>query len=259
MELKKVWMSPDTAGKSRCGLRTLGGIAAIPVLMLLLTAGGVFLSFYWALPRAAFSLILVFGVTALGVALALRVGWRSVGDATVFFLTEDDRLFLLDARGLVGPSRNVLDYAADAMKTQALLRRLARQPHVPTQAEEILRVASIRENGGYYAIRCETRRPNSKAALCTRFLVKGLEDEELLLRHLERRKSWADALEARENRNPFRILVSALLLAACAALCVLSHPAVGTLPQAVYFPCLGAAFVAFCFLVFFLIRLRRGE
>ena len=90
-------------------------------------------------------------------------------------------------------------------------------------------------------------------------LTHTQEDEELLLRQLERRKSWAGALEAAENRNPFRILASALALLLFAALCVLSHPALGLLPQAIYFPCLGAAFLSLYALVWFILRQRLGE
>ncbi len=39
MELKKVWMSPDTKKKSKYGYRAVGGILGIVLLMVLLTAG----------------------------------------------------------------------------------------------------------------------------------------------------------------------------------------------------------------------------
>ena len=39
MEIRTIWMSPDTAGKSRYALRTLGGSAGIAVLSLLLGCG----------------------------------------------------------------------------------------------------------------------------------------------------------------------------------------------------------------------------
>ena len=83
--------------------------------------------------------------------------------------------------------------------------------------------------------------------------------EELLLRQLERRKSWAGALELAENRNPRFILLSALACAGFSALCVLSHPALARLPREIYFPCLGAAFLSLGCLVYFVIRQRRGE
>ncbi len=44
MELKKVWMSPDTKKKSKYGYRAVGGILGIVLLMVLLLCGGTLLS-----------------------------------------------------------------------------------------------------------------------------------------------------------------------------------------------------------------------
>ena len=41
MELKKIWMSPDTGRGSRFARRTVGGVLGIALLMLLLIGGGV--------------------------------------------------------------------------------------------------------------------------------------------------------------------------------------------------------------------------
>ena len=259
MVLKKVWMSPDTGRKSRYGLYTLGGILTIAVLMVALVVGGVFLSFWLDLPREAFAMALVCGVTALAVALALKLGWRSVGDATVFFLTDDDRLFAVDARARSVHGQGVLNYAAGALETQAFLRALAAQPHVPGFADEIRHVSGIKETGTYYAIRCQVCRCDHRTALRTYFLVKGNEDEELLLRHLERRQVRDGSPELRESRTPLFILISVLVLAAFLVLCTLSHPALGVLPQSIYFPCLGAAFLTLFLVAYFIIRQRRGE
>lgn len=101
MELKKIWMSPDTGRGSRFARRTVGGVLGIALLMLLLIGGGVWLSFRFGLPRELFAVVLCFGMTALAAALAVLLGRRSMQDATVFFLTADDRLYALDARGAV--------------------------------------------------------------------------------------------------------------------------------------------------------------
>ena len=93
----------------------------------------------------------------------------------------------------------------------------------------------------------------------TYLLIKGSPDEEWLLRELERRKTWENALEPTENRNPRYILLSGLVFAVCVTLCVLSHPAVGELSSEIYFPCMGASLAAFCCLLYFVIRQRRGE
>ena len=57
----------------------------------------------------------------------------------------------------------------------------------------------------------------------------------------------------------FGVALSILAFCGFAALCALSHPAVGRLPGGIYFPCLGAAFLTAFFLTYFIIRHRRGE
>ena len=91
MELKKVWMSPDTKKKSKYGYRAVGGILGIVLLMVLLLCGGTLLSLSLGINKKAFSLILLTAVSALGIGLAVLLGRRSIRDATIFFLTENDR------------------------------------------------------------------------------------------------------------------------------------------------------------------------
>ena len=98
MELKKVWMSPDTKKKSKYGYRAVGGILGIVLLMVLLLCGGTLLSLSLGINKKAFSLILLTAVSALGIGLAVLLGRRSIRDATIFFLTENDRLWVMDAR-----------------------------------------------------------------------------------------------------------------------------------------------------------------
>ena len=259
MELKKVWMAPDTAGKSRYSLRVLGGIAGITALAVALIGAGVWLTFALELPREGFSLFLVCAVTALMVALALRVGWRSVGDATVFFLTREDRLYVMDVRDLFPRGHHMINYVAGTVKVQEYLRALAREPRLPAQAEEVARVESIRENGGYYAIRCRMVSARGAGGERTWFLVKGCRDEDTLLRELRGRQDREGKGRQGHSRTPVYILTSALALGALGTVCVLSHPAQGILPREIYFPCLGAAFLAFFFLVYFVICYRRGR
>lgn len=259
MNVKQVWMSADTAKRSHYGLRTLGGMVGIVALMLALILGGVVLSFALHLPRELFSLLLVLGVVAFGVCLAVRLGRRTLQDATLFFLTEDDRLFLVDARALTGPAHNPLDYSLGLMKTQQLLRTLSERSQLPSRAVEILKVEGLNERSSSYVIRCQVRHGDRHVARHTYFLVKGTPEEDLLVRQLERRQHWETSPELAHNPTPFRIVVSGLLSGLFIALCVLSHPAVGQLPNEIYFPCLGAAFVALCLLVCFAIGQHRGE
>ena len=53
--------------------------------------------------------------------------------------------------------------------------------------------------------------------------------------------------------------IEAVKEARAQGVCVLSHPAIAVLSDEIYFPCMGVAFVAFCFLFYFIIRQHRGE
>lgn len=85
MELKKVWMSPETGKKSQYGHRAVGGILGIVFLMTVLLFTGTFLSLSFGLSQQSFSMILVLFATALSIALAVRMGYRGMQDATIFF------------------------------------------------------------------------------------------------------------------------------------------------------------------------------
>lgn len=258
MNVKRIWMSDSTAGKSRYAPRTLGSILGIAALMMLLAGGGTVLGLVLDWPMEGVSLVLCAGVAALGVWLGLAAGRRSLRDATVFLLTEDDRLFWLNAADL-NRGESPLSYAAGTLDTQAFLRRLTAAPFVPAGANEVLQVERIRENARAYALRCRVRVGDGPVFAKTCILVKGLRDEDLLLHQLERRRDWRVDLEPRESRVPFFLALSGAVLALFVLLCVMSHPATALLPEALYFPCLGGAFAAFFALVYQILRLRRGE
>ncbi len=261
IKIKRIWAAPETAAGSRYALRLWGRVAGIVALAVLLPLGGTLLTMAMGWPREPILLALCLGTAALAAWLAVGAGRSALRAATVFLLTESDRLFVVDARELCPGGRGALSNLAAAAQVQEFLRRLAAKPFVPYGAWEVLRVDSVRENRTHYALRCELRRAGGqgRAVRQTRLLARGLPDQDLLLRELERRQSWQTTLEPRENRGPLYIALSGAALAACAALCAASHPAVGRLPQQIYFPCLGAAFVALYALVYFIVRYRRGE
>ena len=55
MELKKVWMSPETEKKSRYGYRAVGGVLGIVLLMTVLLLAGTMLSLSMGVPQKWFS------------------------------------------------------------------------------------------------------------------------------------------------------------------------------------------------------------
>ena len=259
MEVKRFWASPQTQKGGWYGLRVLGAVLGITLLAVVLTVGGTALTVALDLPLEGTLLALCLGVAVVVILLAIRMGRGSARDATVFFLTEENRLYVWDARLAAVSRGGMVGMTAGVMRTQALLRQLAARPALPAGAVEILKVERIRERRAMRCIRCQMRRPNGRVVRMTCFLAEGIPDSDLLLRELERRQSWEDSLETPADHNSLGILLSLLACAGLAAVCVLSHPAVGRLPQAVYFPCLGAAFAALVVLVYFAVRQYRGE
>ena len=235
MELKQVWMSRDTQKQSRYSLRTLGGILGIAMLALVLVLGGTALGFMLGWPMRLVSVGLWLGVTVLLVALALRLGQNTVRDATLYFLTRDDRLFVADVRQLAGMGHSALDWAKGTVRVQQRLREMARSPVLPAAAEEILRVEQIRENRTGYAVICQLRRFDQTVTRRTCFVIRGLEDQETLLHLLELREGWSGSPELRENHTLHGLLLSVLAAGVAGVLCVLSHPAVGQLPVGIYY------------------------
>lgn len=257
-KLKQVWMSPGARKGSRYAWHTLGSVMGILLLAVLSAAGGTVFILYRGLSQELL-LGLCIAVTLLVLWLALQAARRSVKEDTLFFLAENDRFYGIQARMLVKYSGNVLGQSLGAISVQKLLRQMAKQTFVPAEAEEILRVEHIRENRCDYVVRCWVRYHDGHMARRTYFVVNGIEDKDLLLYQFRRRQGGTEASGVWENRNLTGMLFSVLALLVSGAVCAASHPAVGKLPQMLYFPCLGAAFAAFCVWVYFMVRQHRGE
>ena len=81
-------------------------------------------------PKKAFSLILLTAVSALGIGLASSWGTRSIRTPTIF-MTENDRLWVMDARGLSNHGNGFsLALPLATMETQAFLRGQGAEPFI---------------------------------------------------------------------------------------------------------------------------------
>ena len=257
MQLKQVWMSADTSRKSHHAQRTLGGLFGIMVLALALAGVGTWLTLHFHWPLQSALTILCLAITALVLFLALGLGRQAVRNATVFFLTENDRLYAMEARTLSNHSHGLTGYAAGALETQKFLREMAQRPFVPAGADEILRVEHIRETRTARIAVCRVRHPNRRLVRRTYFVMNGLEHEDQLLYQLERRQTVQISPELNDRRSLVSLLLSIFGFLCLAVLAALSHPALGHLPQGLYFPFLAAAFAALCLLVWFGVRYHR--
>ena len=84
--------------------------------MTALLFAGSFLSLSLGLPQQSFSMILVLLATAFGIVLATRLGRRGMQDAMIFFLTENDCLWVMDARGLSYHGRGFWGFALGVLE-----------------------------------------------------------------------------------------------------------------------------------------------
>ncbi|MGI6010268.1 MAG: hypothetical protein ACOX8H_02050 [Ruminococcus sp.] len=259
----KVWMAPGIRKSNHYALRMAGGILGIMVLALALIGGSVFLMFYFEPWKEVISVIMCLLATVLVIWLALRRGRKSQQEATFFVRDEEGRLFVLDARDYVKSRRGLLGYAGIAADTQRQIEKikeyLNHKGDLSETAVRITSVESIKENHDEYVLICHVCFPGGQRARRTYFLVKGYEQEEDLLWTLEQIRHREQAWEYEENKKPAIILFCIVLFGVSAAVCVLSHPAVGILAGSIYFPCLGIAFLLLCVMVYFIIKQRRGE
>lgn len=187
MTVEEVWMSTDARRKSRYGICTLGGIVGIAALALGLILGGTVLGFTMGWPMEAFSAILFVGVTGLIAVQAVSLRRHAQGERTVFFQTEKDRLFVLDAARLVDYGGSLLSFVEGTLKIQEYLQTLAQRPDLPARAEEILRVESIRERAAHYVLACQVCSSDQRVVRRTYRLVKGIAGQKSLLRQLEQK------------------------------------------------------------------------
>ncbi len=266
---QKIWISNSTRHGNRYAWRVAGKVVGAVVLAMALLTGLTFLALWLHWPMGTVSLVVCLGITALVIWMALRIGRQASRDTLIFCQDREDRLFVIDARKFVPYERGILGFFSMAAHTQKILRNLTQSGVLERYLSEkqslvglepqILRVENLRERPEEYALVCRVRYPHGGEGKASYRLIRGLEDEAGLLRALESLREAEHLVEPRKNPQPARILASGLFLVVLVALCALSHPAVGQLPDTLYFPCLGLAMVALWIFLYFIIKQRRGE
>ena len=249
MKLKQMWMTQSTAS-NRYALHMLAGIVMITVFAVLLACGGGVLLFWITDGSKPVLLIFCCGVTALAVGLSIKLGKRTARDATVFFLAEENQLYVADARILYNYGHSLVSYIGGVLKTEKFLQKMAEHPFVPIGANEVLQVERIHEARGHYVVHCIVRTPRHCRARCTYFVDKDVSEVDRLLYELEDRQKHPFGVEYTEPQRPVAVLIGLVFLGGLIAVCIGSHPAVGSLPQVIYFPSLAAAFVVLCTLIY---------
>ena len=255
----KIWCAAEEEKRRYRPFWMLAGGFGLLLLCMLIAAGSAILALYS--PYGAWvSLGGCVLAVAVGVALASRLGSWSAEGNTLFWLDDEDRLFALDTRDGAPDGRGF--YALLAQEKAAARRmRKARQQLEAGQdpgGVELLAVLRVTLRRRGRTVRCSVRYSNGGTGEQSFFLPDRMDGAEELLNILDRKRR-GEGPEVRTSRWPAVTAVSGFALAVFILLCVFSHPAVGRLPDGIYFPSLGGGFIAFCVLVYALLKHRRGE
>ena len=192
----KVWMPPGAGGKNHYGKTLAGKVLGIVALLLFVCVGGSLFPLIFGWDVRFFSTIACATATVLGIWLAMRLGQKSSGTATVFLTDETGSLYALDVRDTVYWGHHLADYARGAGRVGRRLEELKRitdsRDFINLGAMEILQVEALRERHSCYSLLCRVRYGNGGIGKRRLLLEKGREGEASLIRELERRMSESD-------------------------------------------------------------------
>lgn len=265
----KIWMSEITGqSENKYTVRMLLGMVGCVILTMFIAAVGTVVSIKLGENREVISLLTLLVGTLLVAWCALRIGKMSVRDTLIFCKDENDTMFVVNLRDQVKYRKGLAGYTAMAAKIERLqnqlnnddtLKRKMQDGTIGTMASEILAVKNIKEQKDGHSVVCMVKFPNGRTGIATYLVYHGYDQEDELLYHLERRLHKTVTGEVEKTSYPIRIAVSAVALIGVIALCVMSHPGVAVLPEVIYFPCFGLAYVPLCIMLYYIIKQRRGE
>ena len=266
----KIWISENLKKKNNYASGILLPLLFSLTLAFCLLIGSIFLGFALNLPMELLTFAVCIIATAFLIWAAAEAGRRSRRDTLIFCQARDGEIYVIDARKYVPFRRGVPGFISMLFKTQKILNNLISpggvlEKYLPEKESlrglepRILSVEKIKENRKSYSMICHVETPARRPSRQTYVFSKGYDREKELLHALELFSPRYIHAEVHENRNPAYIILSAVILILFVILCICSHPAIALLPAGIYFPCLGAAFLSVCCLVWFAVRQHRGE
>lgn len=258
----KTWMTPQTKVKNGYTKKLYINLLKLIVALLVLLSVMAILTFGILIHVVRYKEVLMFFTWIIMVALIGYAVWmaghRLRSDAVIFCRDGDGCLYIMEAYNFVRHLRGI-GRAIDIQNKLNEIKQQLEKDILPPEAIEILRTNAMKERSYYYSLVCQVRFHNGRTGKRSYILVKGYENEGELLYILEKMRTAENLLEIKENKNRIYVLISLLALAILVVLCICSHPYFGLLPQVIYFPCLGFAFITLLFTVYFIGRYRRGE
>lgn len=264
----KVWMSQNTKQNNNYTARLVLPLVAMIVLIPVITFGMMMLIKEFGLSMEIASTITLIVLTIVIVCIALNMGKMANRDALIFCQDDEHNLFAINARNFVNMHRGIYGYAkmaSDVQKAlknikenQILERQMMQENSLTGLVPQIISVENLKPNNKGYSAVCKVRYPNGNIRKFTYLIEDGYDNQNELIAAFERKKS-AYSPEVKVNYNPVKIIISLLALGTCITVCAMSHPAVGTLSEKIYFPFLGVAFVMLFPVMYFIIKQKRGE
>ena len=265
----RIWMS-EISGQSdnKYAIRMVLGLFGCVLLAVVFSVGGAMLSIKMEEQKELISVLSLVLTTVLVIWGALRLGKMSVRDTLIFCKDENDEMYVLNLRDKVRYRKGLIGYTSMVAETERLQTKLRNEGTLEQKLKDgtigemaclILSIKNMKEQKDGHYIVCKVKYPSGRIGNATYLVCRGYEQEEELLHQLECRLHKAVTGEVEKNPYPARIAISALALTAMVLLCVLSHPFVAVLPEAIYFSCLGISVVPLWFLLYYVTKMRRGE
>ncbi len=264
----KIWMSEKIKYKNHYALKQILSIIGCVLLAVLLIIGGTVTSLKigWSI-RIASVMICIVG-TLLLVIMCIRIGRVGSRDAVIFLQNEARELFVIDVRKNVRIRKGLLGFFLMLNDTQKVLEQIKNEQLLGNNMSpkirftdmgiRILSVENMKELSSKFFVVCNVNYPNGRTAKHTYLVDDAYENKDELLLNLEHMQVFKET-DMLDNKNGIKIFMSILVLIGLSAVCYYSHPEVAALPQAVYFPALGAVGIAIYFVLYFIIKNRRGE
>ena len=264
----KIWMSNVTRNKNVYAKRHKRVIFGSIFLTMLLICACIAAAdwFGWSMEKV--SGILVLGMSAAFLFMAVRLGMAAGRDVLIFCQDDHYDLYVVNALSYIDYRKGVAGLLSMANQTQNILthikddrlleRWMEKEESLSPIAARILWVEKIRWNEKSYTVNCQVQEPNGRTRRCHYIIMDGYERQEELMMALEA-KVRAQYQEVKPDYNPLGIFLSAAALAGCIVICILSHESSRILPAVCYYPSLLFAFVPLYSLLYFVIRRARGE
>ncbi|MBQ2755160.1 MAG: hypothetical protein IJF27_00630 [Oscillospiraceae bacterium] len=218
------------------------------------------------------TVVLLFLLVTAASVILFRIGTNAHRDALVFFTDSDATLYVLDARNCAPANSGfrrsrlyfIFNFFKATVQTGNILKKIAKESISDNDIrsgwlkEHAVRIASVDKlqclPGGRYVM-CSIISPGGVVGT-QKYDISNHTKElfELLEQH-----SISGKWETTAKTYVMQICISIFALLLLLVLCILAYPAVGILPEAIYFPCLFALSIPVFCLCLFILKRKRGE